>query len=609
MPKILIVLFAKLLSMNLEASLIAAAVIALRLLFRRAPKWTHCLMWALVAFKLLCPFTPQSNLSVMPTENPIERHLQSSVTVAPPESQPAAPIEGNSPPTATEGTNHHLTPSVKPTQQADLPANEPILNQTRLAFLTRLWLLGLLTLSLHAAISYISLRRKLSEAVLLRENIYLTDRVNSAFLFGLIKPKIYLPFGLSEATAAQIIAHEKAHLRRRDHFTKPLALALVSIYWFNPVIWLSYALYCRDIELACDESVVRSQSLAERKAYSRALLECSTQSAIFSPIPIAFGKIAVKRRVTNVLKNKKPTIFIICAALAATAIVAAVLLTRPKTYSTDIPDSLDKAVTKTVLEQNDATYIEVSPTDKSIEGVVTKYNQSYYFNSGYFGERTDIEYVGEGHIILGWEQSDNDIEVYALCSAYGYGFRDGYFVDNAGYSQVPTRFTFTIDDNGDYVLNSVKTAEDGDGFEDSVYEIFPKSIADKLFKPSHEDYYEELNAQCNRCAEAYLKKIGRDPKVSSYHDCDFKILTDYGVSAEVSNALLELHPEYNIYVGRFETIENGTRYLYSQIWSPDPKTYGNGTVTFLKCEYATGKEIEKFAYSVEGDRFTEIKYN
>lgn len=601
MTKLLIAIFTKLLSMSFEASLVAAAVIVLRLLFRRAPKWTHCLMWALVAVKLLCPVTPQSNFSLMPSQNPIEQTLQTA----------AEPTRSTEPPkTATQTHQATPSPAAAPPAATSTPTNEKSPTTThpsqKLLLFTTLWLLGLLTLSLHTALCCWNLRRKLAEAVPLQENIYLTDRVNSAFLFGVIHPKIYLPFGLSEATAAQIIAHETAHLRRRDHLTKPLALALASVYWFNPVIWLSYVLYCRDIELACDESVIRGQSLDRRKAYSRALLECSTQPAVFSPIPIAFGKTAVKRRVTNVLKNKKPTIFIICGALAATAIVAAVLLTRPQTYPTDISADLDEAVTKAIFDQNDATYTEVSPTDNSIDGLVAKYNQSYYFDSGYFGDRTDVECVGEGHIILGTQESDNQVEVYALCSAFGYGFRDGYFVENAGYSQIPTRFTFETDANGGYTLKEIKEAEDGSGWEESVYKMFPKTVADKVCKESHEDYYEELTAQCNRCAEAYLKKIGRDAEVSSYHDCDFKILTDYGVSVEVSNALMELHPEYNIYVGRFETIEDGTRYLYSQIWSPDPKTYGNGTVTFLKCEYATGKEIEKFAYAVTGDTFTQI---
>ena len=610
MPKLLIDLFTRLLSMSFEASLVAAAVIVLRLLFRRAPKWTHCLMWALVAVKLLCPVTPQSNLSLMPSQNPIERTLRQSVTAAAEQTEPNQPTQSASPnettaqpPTPPAATSHQTNEKSTTTFHTS-PQNHPLL-----PLFTILWLLGLLALSLHAAFSYMNLRRKLLEAVPLRENIYLTDRVHSAFLFGTIHPKIYLPFGLSEATAAQIIAHEKAHLRRRDHLTKLLALALASIYWFNPIIWLSYALYCRDIELACDESVIRGQSLDRRKAYSRALLECSTHANAFSnQIPIAFGKTAVKRRVTNVLKNKKPTIFIICGALAATAVTAAVLLTHPKTYSSEIPADLDKAVTKAIFNQNNVTYTEVSPTDlsdNSIDGLITQHAQSH-FGSVYAS--TDVECIGEGHVILGMEQSDNKVEVYALCSAFGYGFRNGYFVDNAGYSQVPTRFTFIIDENGAYTLNSVKEAEDGDGLENSVYEMFPKTVADKIFKESHEDYYEELIAQCNRCAETYLQTIGRNAKVSSYHDCDFKILTDYGVSVEVSNALMELRPEYDIYVGNFETIENGTRYLYSQIWSPDSKTYGNGTVTFLKCEYATGKEIEKFAYTVDGDTFTEIKY-
>lgn len=623
MQNVLLNLFIKLLGMSIEASLIAAAVIAMRLIFRRAPKWTHCVMWALVAIKLLCPFTLRSGLSVMPSENPIEQSIKNSITIVSQEGKttdsfqdadtssngnqseifsvkdPTSPVAAQQYQSTSPGKNNGMT---------GISRDKPILSRTSLAVLTDVWLAGLLAVSIYSAICCAALYRKVSDAVLLRENIYLSDKVNCAFVLGLIKPKIYLPFGVSGENARQVIQHEKAHLRRRDNLTKPLAVALAAVYWFNPVILLCCILYCRDVELACDESVVRGKGIEQRKAYSRALLECSSKPCAISiqnPIPTAFGKTAVKRRVVNVLKNKKPAIWIICAALAASAAVGAVMLTRPKIYTKEIPDDLDQAVTMSVLEQNNASYTEVSPSDYSIDDLITDSNKRLFYGSGYF-DMTDVECIGEGHKILGTKESGNKVEVYALCSSSGYGFINGYFVDKSGYSQIPTRFTFETNKDGSYKLIDVTEAQDGGLYEDSVYKMFPKSVADKVLGPNHEDFYKELKEQCDRCAKVYLKKIGRDAEVGSYSDFDFQILTDYGVSVEVSNAMIELHPNYDIYVGNFETIESGTRYIYSQTWSPEDNYTGNGTLTFMKCEYDTGKEIEKFSYKVEGKKFTQI---
>lgn len=614
MQNILLNLFIKLLGMSLEASLIAVVVIAMRVIFCRAPKWTHCIMWGLVAVRLFCPFTPQSDLSIMPSENLIERSIKNSITVISQEgkttetNQVSEPTSNNeksenfhteTPTPSTTVSRYAGTPSGGNIGTIDAPQNEPIFNKTWLTVFTNVWLLGLLIISIYSAISFVILRHRISDAVLLKENIYLSDRVNCAFLFGIIKPKIYLPFGISDENSRQIIAHEKVHLRRRDNVTKVLAFLLASVYWFNPIILLSCILYCLDIELACDESVVRGKDVGQRKAYSRALLECSSAPcsfSIYNSIPIAFGKTAVKRRVVNVLKNKKPAIWIVCAALVVTAIAAAVMLTRPKTYTDDIPEDLHKAIITSIFEKNGAVYTEVSATDAS---------DAAFYGSGEF-DRSDVECIGAGYKVLGAKQSDNKVELYILCSAFGYGFRDGCFVDNSGYSQVPTLITFETGKDGSYILVDTQEAKDGGLYKDSVYKMFPRSVARKVFSLSNNEVAKELSEQCDQCAAAYLKKIGRQAKVGEYADFDFKILTDYGVSVEVSNAMLELHPEYGIYVGNFETIESGKRYVYSQEWSPDREHTGNsyGTITFLKREYGTNKEIEKFSYKVEGENFS-----
>lgn len=218
------------------------------------------------------------------------------------------------------------------------------------------------------------------------------------------------------------------------------------------------------------------------------------------------------------------------------------------------------------------------------------------------------ECLGEGHKILGTKKTDNGIDVYALCSAYGYGFRDGRLVDEYGFGKVPTLLQFETDPStGGYVCTHYEEALDGSDYEDSVYRMFPRDVAKQALKDTADDSVgEEIDKQIRAYAEAYLKYLGRDAKISSYYEENFKILTDYGVSVEVSNALTERHGEYSIYVGQFERLENGERFVYEQRWEQEGDTKGKGVVTFRKSRYDDGKTVEEIAYQVDGDRFERV---
>lgn len=300
--------------------------------------------------------------------------------------------------------------------------------------------------------------------------------------------------------------------------------------------------------------------------------------------------------------NKKLKIGIIIAAIAVVAAVGTVIaVSAAGNIGADVSygkvsDELHAAISEAIF-----THDNVSMSDIVIDGET----RHYVAAEGDFSEC-----FGEGHVILGTKETDGGVDVYALCSVIGYGFRDGKLVDEYGFWNVPTLLQFKTDTATDtYTCTNYKETEDGGEWEPSLYRMFPRAVAKEVMKVIGIDSTDkEMDAQIRAYAEAYLKHIGRDAKISSYHDEDFKILTDYGVSVEVSNELSEMHQDYGIYVGSFERVENGERYVYYQLWEQDGSTPGNGKVTFRKVRDADGQEIEKIIYEVKGDSFTRIDH-
>lgn len=193
-----------------------------------------------------------------------------------------------------------------------------------------LWLAGMAALLVHALVSAGKLKRKLATAILLRDNIYESEFVDSPFVFGVVKPNIYLPMHMDEGTAAYVIAHERAHLARRDHWWKVLGYLVLALHWFNPLVWVAYILFCRDIELACDEKVVKGLDGAARADYSQALLSCAAPGRTVAACPLAFGEGNIKMRVKSALHYKKPAFWVAAAAVLAVVIMAVCFLTNPR---------------------------------------------------------------------------------------------------------------------------------------------------------------------------------------------------------------------------------------------------------------------------------------
>ena len=308
--------FLKLLNLSISASWLVLAVLVLRLISKRSPKWMNVLLWGIVALRLVLPFSIESALSLIP----------SAETVSP------AVVQFAPAPTITSDVSvidNAVNPSLSEHFSAVPTASvNPLYVWTEIA--GWVWLIGLGAMLLYALVSYLRLRRRVSVSLPIRDRIYLCDAISSPFILGVVKPHIYLPSGLDEVQRQNVLAHEQAHLARRDHWWKPLGFALLAVYWFNPVLWLAYALLCRDIELACDERVIRTMDESAVKTYSTVLLACSMPRKAVITCPLAFGEVGVKERVRNALHYKKPAFWVVAASVAVCVVVAVCFLTNPE---------------------------------------------------------------------------------------------------------------------------------------------------------------------------------------------------------------------------------------------------------------------------------------
>ena len=309
--------FLKLLNLSISASWLVLAVLVLRLISKRSPKWVNVLLWGIVALRLVLPFSIESALSLIP----------SAETVSP------AAVQFDPAPTITSGVSvidNAVNPSLSEHFAAVPTASvNPLYAGAYIAGWA--WLIGLGAMLLYALASYLRLRRRVSVSLPIQDHIYLCDAISSPFILGVVKPHIYLPSGLDEVQRQNVLAHEQAHLARRDHWWKPLGFALLAVYWFNPVLWLAYTLLCRDIELACDERVIRTMDESAVKTYSTVLLVCSMPRKAVITCPLAFGEVGVKERVRNALHYKKPAFWVVAASVTVCVVVAVCFLTDPPT--------------------------------------------------------------------------------------------------------------------------------------------------------------------------------------------------------------------------------------------------------------------------------------
>ena len=374
--------FLTLLNVGIAAGWLILAVLILRFLLRKAPKWTICLLWALVALRLVFPFSIESVFSLIPSAQTV-----------------SIEIERMEEPVIHTGI-HYVDDRVNPviTEQMAPKMEESVNPMQVVTFVASIvWIIGLALFQTYTFVSYVELKRKVRIAVPMQryapelfeqaewkayKKVYVCDNIKSSFILGIVNPKVYLPAGMEDGAYRNILQHEQTHLKRGDQFWKPLGYLLMSVYWFQPLCWVAYTFFCKDIELACDERATRDMKKEEKASYCQTLLSCSTNRRILAACPVAFGEVGVKERVKHVFNYKKPTFWIILAACAACIVVAVCFLTNPKSEN-DAAEGIKVAGTETAEEADTGTAETVSGTENE-EVDITRISDSMYEKS--FGE-------------------------------------------------------------------------------------------------------------------------------------------------------------------------------------------------------------------------------
>lgn len=313
-------IFLRIVELSWQAGVLALVVMLARLALRRAPKWAVCLLWVLVAVRLVLPFSLQSPVSLQAAQSPV-----TAVLYELPQTQEAAQKTDE---VLSGGSAEPVTP-LPPTEivtAQPVPAPKPVMTVSMLA---AIWLAGVVMMLTYMLVSYLGIYRRVRTAVRLEDNVYRCGSWGTPFVLGLLRPRIYVPEGMDDAALPQVLAHERCHIRRGDHLVKPLAFLLLALHWFNPVLWAAYVLLGRDMENACDERVLRGVDGAGRAAYSRALVACAVRQRPAAVCPLAFGEVAVQERVKNAMNGKKPAVWAAVLLVIAAAVIAVCFLTSP----------------------------------------------------------------------------------------------------------------------------------------------------------------------------------------------------------------------------------------------------------------------------------------
>lgn len=448
--------FLTILNMSISAGWILLAVLVLRLIFRKAPAWTRVLLWALVAVRLICPFSVESVLSLLPSGETISTHI---LTEAVPAVNTGIPFfDGVLNPVLGESLAPHVGDSANPLQ-------------VLVAVLAVLWLVGVLAFLAYGVIRYVALARKVSTAVQLRDSIYQTEQVGFPFVMGVRKPKIYLPFSIDPQESEYVIAHEQAHIRRGDPLWKLLGFLLLAVYWFHPLLWVAYGLFCRDVEFACDEKVVKTLNPQERADYSQALLHCSVGRRKMGAVPLAFGEVGVQQRVKTILRYKKPRVWMIAGAVVVLVVAAVCLLTNPLSRDiNDLDDQLQVFLDMRVAEHNGS-------------------------------QNREVDFSAISYDVMDIQKSGNETTLYAWIYYVEYNEEDGR-LEKVSASHVPT--VITAGKNGSqYELVEYWIPGDGSKFQEDIQEKFPRRLWARAMDSQRS--IQKQQAECEAMAEEWFQ--------------------------------------------------------------------------------------------------------
>lgn len=399
-------LFLTILNRSISAGWVVLAVVLFRLILKKAPRWVNVLLWGMVAVRLVCPITLESMFSLIPSTRTIPEEVISG---------PSFEVQ-----TGVSAMDNRINDYLddRYLEGVTVPTN----NGNRvMTVLSVIWLVGMVVMIGYTAFSYFRLRRQIDTAVLLRDNIFQSEAVSSPFVLGILRPRIYLPFQIGEQDLEHVVSHEKAHICRKDHWWKPLGFLLLIIHWFHPLLWLAYVLLCRDIELACDEKVIKNLSQEEKAGYTQALLACSVSNGIshqrILACPLAFGEVGVKERVTSVLNYKRPGLWMILLAVLACVILAVCFLTNPKENLLHAPEPFCHSYRVS----------EVLYSDPQVSYNYGANTPCYQFTSDYGMFETE-NVLTDGIIVDGWAQRQGAFKEFKIT----YENFEYYFVTDGG---------------------------------------------------------------------------------------------------------------------------------------------------------------------------------
>lgn len=603
-------------ALSIDASILTAIIIIYRLVFKKAPKWISCVLWGIAGLRLIIPFNLTSVFGLLPSHDIAADSGKLVMSTGVP---------------SIDSTVNYVAGAVTYTPAASPVSEVPVQHGNPLFFI---WLAGFAAMLVFAAVSYLKIYRKVRASVKLRDNIFICDDIDTPFILGILRPKIYLPSGLDETKRENILAHEKAHLTRKDNLWKPLGFILLSVYWFNPVLWAAYILLCRDIELACDEKVISSMNKTEIADYSQVLLDCSKPRRMVTVCPLAFGEVGVKQRIKSALNYKKPAFWIILVAVLAGIAVAVCFGTQRKNINTDTDfeintsfDFIPMAYEYTDENSNTEYSLVVNPKEESF-----LYKVAYTTFAGKF-DRTDtgISFMSEDvNTVLCFDR-ENDAYVFKSEKSRFEGIEPP---DNAVFHAAPmdneniVREIIVADNPKDawqgecntagcvilgteekdgkskiYALTenasfcffngyfmeqsgmispaaitfdrftgeySVQYPMDGELYGKSIEKIFPEKYHDKILNESNEDIKKMWN-DITLQAQKYLDSIGRKAQICCYGDIEHVLFTDIGMPVEVSNNF-NLKDYYPNEIGSREIILDGKRYLFSTQFDSENKT-------------------------------------
>lgn len=569
-------IFLNVFNRSLAAGWLILAVIVVRFLLKKAPRRLSCVLWAVVAVRLLCPFFPASSFSLIPSGETISAE---AVRFAP------APAIDSGIPALNEALNPMIGERFAPAPGTSV---NPLYIWTAVAGIV--WLVGVAVMAGYALLGSLRMRSVVREAVPLEsgaalpDNVWLCDAVRSPFILGIVRPKIYLPSGITREQMLCILAHEQAHVERLDHCLKPFGWLLLSVYWFHPLVWIAYMLFCRDLELACDEKVVGGMDLDGRKAYSHALLACSLQRKMIFSYPLAFGEIGVRERVKGILHYRKPAGWLAAVAVLACAAVAVCFLTDPKEKADDSKIRyLDQWYSRSDLSAETIAWLEwYNGLSAEEQLAVSSVPHDLYDQAGY-GGRADVavETVDAEHDAVGAEDMPDNAKDYMDTGQDSGGTEDKS--DSVKEHMDAGQDAGGTEDMSDNAGIAVDTVQAGEGAEDSAIHTGTLSAAFgiPLQLPGNEGWIQDIE---------YRQPDGNTVEVEYWDDI---AEADCRMTAVRDGALNLSEPDIAYDAAREETWMGSTgsgQHVYVKV-----QCSGDGKHVLATWEYDNGEHQYQFA--------------